>query len=104
MRYAKGSLSLNRKEDKFVLEFVADSRYVARSQLFEFARLEYGEYNRPVFNWRMTSARLVEFSRTKKLCRHCSEAPSSRLAAWFVGCAKTASNWAAKSRPVYSAR
>ena len=47
MRYAKGSLSLNRKEDKFVLEFVADSRYVTRSQLFEFARLEYGEYNRP---------------------------------------------------------
>ena len=45
----RGLSATNRKEDKFVLEFVADSRYVTRSQLFEFARLEYGEYNRPVF-------------------------------------------------------
>src|SRR5271167_3064316 len=64
MRYAKGSLSLNRKEDKFVLEFVADSRYVTRSQLFEFARLEYGEYNRPVFNWRIR--RMVEVGLLRK--------------------------------------
>ena len=64
MRYAKGSLSLNRKEDKFVLEFVADSRYVARSQLFEFARLEYGEYNRPVFNWRIR--RMVDVGLLRK--------------------------------------
>jgi len=58
MRYAKGSLSLNSKEDKHVLQFVADSRYATHSQLFEFARLEYGEYNRPVFNWRIR--RMVE--------------------------------------------
>ncbi len=53
MRYSKGSLSLNGKEDKYVLELVADSRYVTHSQMFEFARIEYGEYNRPVFNWRI---------------------------------------------------
>ena len=64
MRSAKGSLSLNRKEDKFVLEFVADSRYVTRSQLFEFARLKYGEYNRPVFNWRIR--RMVDVGLLRK--------------------------------------
>jgi hypothetical protein len=45
MRYSKGSLSLNRMQDKFILQFVADSRYIARSQLFEFVRLEYGEFS-----------------------------------------------------------
>ena len=45
MRYAKGYLNLNRREDKFILQFVADSRYITRSQLFNFARLDYGESN-----------------------------------------------------------
>jgi len=33
MRYPKGSLSLNRTQDKFILQLVADSRYITRSQL-----------------------------------------------------------------------
>lgn len=57
MRYAKGSISLGFR-DKPILHYVADSRYVTHSQLFEFARLEYYEFDRPVFNWRVR--RLVE--------------------------------------------
>lgn len=53
MRYAKGSLNLTNSRDKAILHAVADSRYVTHSQLFLFARLEYGEFNRPVFNWRI---------------------------------------------------
>jgi hypothetical protein len=64
MRYAKGCLSLNRKEDKFILQFVADSRYITRSQLFNLARLDYGEANRPVFNWRIR--RMVESGLLRK--------------------------------------
>jgi len=58
MRYRKGSLNLNNLQDKAVLNFVADSRYVTHAQLFTFAQLDYYEYNRPSFNWRIR--RMVE--------------------------------------------
>ena len=64
MRYAKGSLSLSRRADKFILQLVADSRYITRSQLFQFARFSYGENNRPVFNWRIR--RMVECGLLRK--------------------------------------
>jgi hypothetical protein len=63
MRYAKGSLNLSFR-DKHILHYVADSRCVTHSQLFEFARLEYYEYNRPVFNWRVR--RLVDCGLMRK--------------------------------------
>jgi hypothetical protein len=53
MRYRKGSLSLNNFQDKALLQFVADSRYVTHAQLFQFAQLDYYERNRPIFNWRI---------------------------------------------------
>src|SRR5271165_7045006 len=53
MRYRKGSLSLNNLQDKALLQFVADSRYVSHAQLFRFAQLYYLEDNRPSFNWRI---------------------------------------------------
>ncbi len=58
MRYHKGSLGLNQMKDKAILHFVADSRYVTRSQLSSFVLFEYCEPNRRVFNWRIQ--RLVE--------------------------------------------
>lgn len=64
MRYAKGSLNLNNFRDRAILHFVADSRYVTHSQLFAFARLEYYECNRPVFNWRIR--RMVEGGLVRK--------------------------------------
>jgi len=53
MRYRKGSLNLNNFEDKNMLQFVADSRYVTHTQLFRFAQLYCYERNRPIFNWRI---------------------------------------------------
>ena len=53
MRYRKGSLNLNNFEDKNLLQFVADSRYVTHMQLFRFAQLYYFDRNRPIFNWRI---------------------------------------------------
>ena len=64
MRYAKGSLNLENFRDDAILHFVADSRYVTHSQLFEFAQLHYFEYNRPVFNWRIR--RMVEGGLVRK--------------------------------------
>ena len=58
MRYAKGSLNLNNFRDRIILHCVADSRYVTHAQLLQFAQVEYYEYNRPVFNWRIR--RMVE--------------------------------------------
>ena len=46
MRYQKGSIGLNYIKDKAILRFVADSRYVTRSQLNSFALLDYSELNR----------------------------------------------------------
>src|SRR5215469_1793907 len=53
MRYRKGSLNLNNFEDRNLLQFVADSRYVTHTQLFRFAQLYCWERNRPTFNWRI---------------------------------------------------
>src|SRR5258706_15989728 len=64
MRYQKGSIGLNHKKDKAILQFVADSRYVTRWQLNSFALLEDGELNRRVFNWRLQ--RLVETGLMRK--------------------------------------
>jgi hypothetical protein len=43
MLYAKGTNDLHDVKDKAILRFVADSRYVTHSQLYEFARLDYYE-------------------------------------------------------------
>ncbi len=64
MRYRKGSLNLNNFQDKAVLQFVADSRYVTHAQLFQFAQLDYYEDNRPSFNWRIR--RMVEGGLVRK--------------------------------------
>ena len=64
MRYDKGSVGLNHKKDKTILHFVADSRFVTRSQLNSFALFEYCELNRRVFNWRIQ--RLVEAGLMRK--------------------------------------
>jgi hypothetical protein len=64
MRYRKGSLNLNNFKDKAVLNFVADSRYVTHAQLFQFARLDYYERNRPSFNWRIR--RMVDAGLVRK--------------------------------------
>ena len=64
MRYHKGSVGLNQKKDKAILHFVADSRYVTRSQLSSFVLFEYCEPNRRVFNWRIQ--RLVEAGLMRK--------------------------------------
>ena len=64
MRYHKGSLGLNQMKDKAILHFVADSRYVTRSQLSSFVLFEYCEPNRRVFNWRIQ--RLVEAGLMRK--------------------------------------
>ena len=53
MRYRKGSFKLNNFEDKNLLQFMADSRYVTHAQLFRFAQLYYFERNRPTFNWQV---------------------------------------------------
>ena len=64
MRYHKGSVGLNQIKDKAILHFVADSRYVTRSQLNSFVFFEYCESNRRVFNWRIQ--RLVEAGLMRK--------------------------------------
>jgi hypothetical protein len=64
MRYTKGSLSLNQSKDKAILRFVADSRYVTHSQLFDFTTLDCPELNRKVFNWRI--GRLVRKGLVRK--------------------------------------
>lgn len=53
MRYQKGSIGLNIKADRGILGFVADSRYVTHSQLWQFARALYLVSGRHVFNWRV---------------------------------------------------
>jgi hypothetical protein len=52
MRYLKGSVSL-RIRDRELLHTVADARYITHSQLFQLARLQAVEFERPVFNWRV---------------------------------------------------
>jgi hypothetical protein len=64
MRYRKGSLNLNDFQDKAILHFVGDSRYVTHAQLFQFAQLDYYERNRPIFNWRIR--RMVEGGLVRK--------------------------------------
>lgn len=53
MRYQKGSIALSNRQDKAILNFVADSRYVIHSQLYAFTRLDQCEFNKRVFNWRV---------------------------------------------------
>ncbi len=53
MRYQKGSIALSNRQDKAILNFVADSRYVTHSQLYTFTRLDQCEFNKRVFNWRV---------------------------------------------------
>jgi hypothetical protein len=53
VRYQKGSIALNNRQDKAILRFVADSRCVTHSQLFAFTRFDQYEVNKRVFNWRI---------------------------------------------------
>jgi DNA-binding PadR family transcriptional regulator len=53
MRYFKGSVALNQAHDYPLLRQVLRSRFVTRSQLFEFIRLGGYERDRKVFNWRL---------------------------------------------------
>ncbi len=64
MRYQKGSISLSNHQDKAILHFVADSRYVTHSQLYFFTRVDQFEFNRRVFNWRIR--RLVRSGLVRK--------------------------------------
>ena len=64
MRYLKGSVSL-RHRDRELLHLVADARYMTHSQLFQLARLQAVEFERPVFNWRVR--RLVNSGLLRKL-------------------------------------
>lgn len=64
MRFQKGSISLSNQQDKAILNFVADSRYVTHSQLYAFTRLDQFEFNRRVFNWRIR--RLVRAGLVRK--------------------------------------
>jgi hypothetical protein len=52
MRYLKGTVSL-RDRDRELLHKVADAQYITHSQLFQLARLQAVEFERPVFNWRV---------------------------------------------------
>src|SRR5208337_4019126 len=86
MRYHKGSLGLNQIKDKAILHFVADSRYVTRSQLNSFVFFEYRELNRRVFNWRIQ--RLVEAGLMRKqivpylMVRRCTPLPAPASRRW----------------------
>jgi hypothetical protein len=64
MRYQKGSIGLNDRRHKAILHFVADSRYVTHSQLWELSKADYAEVDRRVFNWRIR--RLVQSGLVRK--------------------------------------
>lgn len=64
MRYQKGSIGLNDRRDKAILHFVADSRHVTHSQLWELSKADYAEVDRRVFNWRIR--RLVQSGLVRK--------------------------------------
>ena len=64
MRYQKGSVALNNRQDRAILSFVADSRYITHSQLFDFTWIDHQGFNRRVFNWRIR--RLVRSGLVRK--------------------------------------
>lgn len=53
MRYAHGSIKLNRDHDVPLLRRIFRSEFITQSQLFELTQLETPEKNRDVFNWRL---------------------------------------------------
>jgi hypothetical protein len=53
VRYLKGSVCLNETQDKRLLEWVVDARFITHSQLFALTRLELLGSSRAVFNWRV---------------------------------------------------
>jgi len=64
MRYPKGSVHLGSFKDKVILNFLAESRHATRSQLMQFVRSYYCEFNWPVFNWRVR--RMVDADLVRK--------------------------------------
>ena len=64
MRYPKGSVHLGSFKDKVILDFLAESRHATRSQLMQFVRYYYCEFNWPVFNWRVR--RMVDAGLVRK--------------------------------------
>lgn len=64
MRYPKGSVHLGSFKDKVILNFLAESRHATRSQLMQFVRSYYCEFNWPVFNWRVR--RMVDAGLVRK--------------------------------------
>jgi hypothetical protein len=53
MRYAKGSLVINRERDIPLLRQVRNLKFVSHHQLFEFMKLGGFEHSRNSFNWRI---------------------------------------------------
>ncbi len=53
MRYAKGSIQLNKARDLPLLRQILRSEFATHTQLFEFMRLEHYERNRKSFDWRL---------------------------------------------------
>jgi hypothetical protein len=47
MRYPKGSVHLENFKDKVILNFLAESHHATRSQLVQFVRCYYCEFNWP---------------------------------------------------------
>lgn len=64
MRYPKGSVHLENFKDKVILNFLAESHHATRSQLVQFVRYYYCEFNWPVFNWRVR--RMVDAGLVRK--------------------------------------
>jgi hypothetical protein len=64
MRYPKGSVHLGNFKDRVILDFLAESRHATRSQLIQFVQNYYGEFNWPVFNWRIR--RMVDAGLVRK--------------------------------------
>lgn len=64
MRYPKGSVHLGSFKDRAILNFLAESRHATRSQLVQFVRHYYFEFNWPVFNWRIR--RMVDAGLVRK--------------------------------------
>ena len=64
MRYPKGSVHLGSFKDEVILDFLAESRHATRSQLMQFVRYYYCEFNWPVFNWRVR--RMVDTGLVRK--------------------------------------
>jgi hypothetical protein len=70
MRYARGSIKLNRDRDIALLQRIFRSEFVTHSQLFELTQLETPERSRDGFNWRLR--RLASHGLVRKQVAACA--------------------------------